>query len=186
MNIGIDLDSTIIKMRAVELASKSLGYPFTDKNAVVWDHHNFPKDLREKIFALFEDTKIMCDDVQPIAGAQTKIKQWVEAGHNIILITARNPPLHEGTIQLIKKHFPEITDINFVGQTESKKNVMIDKKIDVWIDDAPHGIEDSLSLGIKTYLISNNYTKYNWDSRKLQVEYPTLLQVVKLVYDIIL
>lgn len=184
--IGVDLDSTLIKMKAVETASRSLGYPFTDKNAVVWNHHNFPEDLRAKIFALFEDPKIMCENVWPIEGAQTRVQQWTKLGHEVILITARNPPLHEGTRQLVKEHFPEITDVNFVGQTESKKSVMLDKKIDIWIDDAPHGVEDSLSLGIETYLVSNNYTKYNWASRALKSKYPGLFHTVKLVYDIVL
>jgi hypothetical protein len=186
LRIGVDLDSTLIKMKAVEIASKQLGYPFTDKNAVVWNHHNFPEDLRAKIFSLFEDPKIMCENAWPIEGAQTRITQWTRAGHEVILITARNQSLHEGTRALVREHFPEITDVNFVGQTESKKSLMSEKKLDLWVDDAPHGVEDSLSLGIETYLISNNYTKYNWGARALRHKHPDKFHVVKLVYDIVL
>ena len=187
MNIGVDLDSTIIKMRAVEAASKALGYEFTDKNAILWNHPNFPDDLRETIFDLFNDPKIMCEEAWPIEGAQTRVQQWTKKGHNVILITARDLPIRDATVKMVNEHFPEITDINFVAQTESKTEVMKAKKLDLWIDDAPHGVIDSLALGIRTYLISNNYTKYNHSVvEELLAKYPDKFSVVKLLYDIVL
>ena len=182
--IGIDLDSTLVKARSIEFASRALRYDFTDKHATIWNHPNFPEELREKIFSLFNDPHVMCELADPIEGSQTKIKQWSDAGHKIVLITARDTPIHEATIEMVSKHYPEITDINFVAKDQPKTSIMKQKGVTVWIDDAPHGVEDSLKMGIRTFLISNNYTKYNWEMRKYAETHPELFKVVKLVYDI--
>lgn len=178
--IGIDLDSTLIETNAASAAAKELGYDYVDKDVLHWNHLNFPEDLRSKIMEYFVNPIFMCDNAKPIEKAQETIKRWTEEGHNIVLITARSEPIRVRTIAMVNRLFPEITDINFVGMDQSKKDVMRDKGIDVWIDDAPHGVVDAMDIDIPTYLVSNNYTKYNWkvknDSR--------LKDVVKIIADI--
>ena len=174
------MDSTLVKAKSIEQASKALGYEFTDKHALEWNHPNFPEDLRSKIFSLFDDPRVMCDLATPIEGAQTKIQEWTRQGHTIVLITARNKPVHEATIELVKKHFPDITDVNFVEKDQSKISLMKDKGVQIWCDDAPGGVINSLDAGIDTWMISNAYTRYNWSIRTD----PRLKGFVKILFDI--
>jgi hypothetical protein len=178
--IGIDLDSTLIETHAAAVAAKELGYMIHNKDVTRWNHLNFPDDLRKKIMEYFLDPVHMCDEARPIERTQETIKRWTSAGHKIVLITARAEPIRIKTVEMVQRLFPEITDVNFVGMDQSKKSVMLDKKINFWVDDAPHGVLDSLSIDIKTILVSNAYTKYNWD-----VKTDTRLhEVVKIIADI--
>jgi len=178
--IGFDLDSTLIETHAAEVAATALGYKIKDKDVTHWNHLNFPEDLRKRIMEYFVNPIFMCDQAKPIEGAQETIKRLTKAGHSIVLITARAEQIRERTIEMVKRLFPEITDINFVGMDQSKISVMLSKKIDFWVDDAPHGVLDSISVGINTILVSNNYTKYNWAVK----DNPGLNAVVKTIADI--
>lgn len=174
-NIGVDLDSTLIKMTVAGKAAKELGLPYTDLDVIDWYQSNFPDDMRRRILAMFNDPIVMCDQAVPIEGSQNKIKEWTEAGYHIVLITARGAELHDSTIKMVNGLYPEIQDINFVNFSESKIDKLIEKKIDIWMDDAPHGVIDAMSLHIPTILISNDYTKYNWKVR----HHPRLHAIVK-------
>ncbi len=178
--IGVDLDSSLIKTTVPERASKELGYSYGNKDVTHWNHVNFPEDLRKRIMEYFTDPIQMCDNAEPIEKAQETIKRWTEEGHTIVLITARSESIKDKTIEMVNRLFPEIKDINVVGMDQSKKDIMLSKKIDVWIDDAPHGVLDSMSIGIDTILVSNNYTKYNWGVK----DDPGLKSVVKIIAEI--
>ena len=178
--IGVDLDATLIKTNAASVAAKALGYPHLDTDVTMWNHLNFPDDLRKRIMEYFTNPIFMCDQAEPITGAQETIKRWTEAGHTMVLITARDESIRERTLEMVNRLFPEINDVNFVGMDKSKKDVMVAKKIDFWVDDAETGVLDSMSLNIPTILISNNYTKYNFPVK----ENPVLCSVVKTIADI--
>lgn len=177
MIIGVDLDSTLIKMTVCGRAANELGYDYTDVDVIDWYHSNFPEDMKNRIFEMFLDPVIMCDHVEPIEGSQETVRRWTEAGHELVLITARGPALHEHTVNMINRLYPEIKNINFVNFNESKIDKMIEKKIDIYIDDAPHGVIDAMSLHIPTILVSNKFTKYNWKVRN----HPKLKCVVKTI-----
>lgn len=178
--IGVDLDSTLIKTNAASVAATALGHPHKDADVTMWNHLNFPDDLRKRIMEYFVNPIFMCDQAEPIAGAQETIKRWAEAGHTIVLITARDESIRERTLEMVNRLFPEIKDINFVGMDKSKKDVMIAKKINFWVDDAETGIIDSMSLGISTIMVSNKFTKYNWPLKTHQ----GLSDIVKAISDI--
>lgn len=178
--IGIDLDSTLINISVPTKAARQLGYDYTDKDVVDWDHKNFPDDMRARIFELYNDPKIMCEEAEPIKGSAQKIKEWTDRGYKIVIITARVAGIVKETIEMVNSMYPEIEDINFVNFNASKIDKFIDKKIDVWIDDASHGVIDAMSLHIPTVLISNKYTGYNWHVRN----HPKLHHITKRVENI--
>lgn len=164
MNIGIDLDSTLIKIKAIEIASEKLGMRYTEEDNLDWNLSVFPDNLRNLIFSLFSDPHIMCDNVEPLEGAQEKLKNWVNEGHKLHIITARNPEIHIKTYLMVKRFFPEVLSLSFVNMGETKIHKMEKLRLDVWIDDAVSGISDAKKLKIKNiFLISNKYTKYNHD-----------------------
>jgi hypothetical protein len=136
--------------------------------------------MKHLIIDMFNDPFVMCEDVEPIEGSQDTIRKWANAGHEVVLITARGPALEEPTRRMVSALYPEIRDVNFVNFNESKIDKLIEKNIDVWIDDAPHGVIDSMSLHIPTILVSNSYTKYNWKVR----HHPRLHGIVKKIADI--
>lgn len=178
--IGVDLDSTLITMTVAGKAAKKLGYDYKDVDVIDWYQSNFPDDMKHEILKMFNDPVTMSEDVEPIEGSQETIRRWVEAGHEIVLITARGKALEPSTIKLVNRLYPEIKDINFVNFNESKIDTMIEKEIDVWVDDAPHGVIDGMSLHVPTIMVSNNYTKYNWKVR----HHPRLHAIVKKIADI--
>lgn len=165
MRIGIDLDTTLIKLPCIDIASEELGYKFKEQDNLDWNFSIFPENLRQRVYQMFSDPEIMCDKITPLEGSQNKIKEWKEAGHEIILITARVSEIRPKTIEMVNHFYPEIENINFVGFNESKLNLMLELELDIWTDDSATGVLDSLNLGIKTYMISNKYTKYNWHLR---------------------
>ena len=184
LNIGVDLDSTLIEAHAVNNAAKKLGYNISQKDQLTWNKHEFPKDLQELILEYYALPAEMCHAAIPIEGAQAKIKDWSERGHNVILITARGENLKDETISMVNRLFPEIKEICFSGYNEPKASIMSDKKLDIWVDDAAHGIEEAIELGIDCYLVSNNNTKYNHSIPVKHAENPKLKGVVKIISDI--
>lgn len=180
MIIGVDLDSTLITMTVCGKAAKELGYDYTDVDVIDWYQSNFPEDMKKKMFEMFLDPVIMSHNAEPIEGSQETIKRWTDNGHKIVLITARGEQLHESTIDLVARLYPEIKDVNFVNFNESKIDKMIEKGIELWVDDAPHGVIDAMSLHVPTIMVSNKYTKYNWKVKN----HPRLKGIVKKIADI--
>lgn len=162
MNICIDFDDTLIYSKITKYASEILHYKFTRKDILTWDLEPFPKDLKELIYKMFKWNFYMNETIKPIKGSQEKVNEWISKGHNVYIITARCPEIRTETIDKVNELFPNITGLRFVGLNESKIGILKDLKADVWIDDAPHGITDSLFANISTIMICNEYTKYNW------------------------
>ncbi len=169
MNIGIDLDTTLIKLPHMELASEELGVDFRETDVYDWKFEKgFPESFRKRIFEMFSDPIVMCEKVLPIEGTQQKIKEWFNKGYNLNIITSRNDDLQFKTVEMINKLYPEISAIHFCPMNHSKNQILIDNKIDVFIDDGPHNIENALKIsGLNCILLSNKYTHYNWYLREL-------------------
>lgn len=181
MVIGIDLDSTLVKLNTVTRASMELGYGFDDTHVEDWHQTNFPEDLRKRIFELFMCDRHMNHLVMPIDGAQEKLNEWKAAGHEIHVVTARVNQIRKNTISMVEKFFPRVSSVRFVDMHSTKIPILRELNADVWIDDAPHGVQESTASKINTFLISNKYTKYNWHVRDLPG-----ITVVKSVGEIIL
>jgi phosphoglycolate phosphatase-like HAD superfamily hydrolase len=115
---------------------------------------------------MYASPKYMSYMARPIDGAKQLLKDLKKAGFKIIVITARVNSLHRSTRNLVKKEFPEVDDVYFVDITETKKDLFKKLKISYWVDDAPHEIKNSLTLGIKSFMISNKNTNYNWNMKK--------------------
>ena len=164
MNIGLDLDSTLIKLPCIELASKELGFDFDETHVEDWQFKKvFPEILRHRVFEMFADPKVMCDKVTPIDGTQNKIKEWCNKGHRLTIITSRIDSLQYKTVEMINKFYPEIEKVTFVGFNQSKKEALIENKIQLFVDDGPHNIEVAMEIpNLVCILLSNKYTRYNW------------------------
>jgi len=178
ITIGFDLDSTLVQSSVMRKVSLEFNIDLPEQSD--WGFSEFSPEVRKRVFELFRDPSFMCGEVTPIWGAKTFLKDLKHLGFNLKMITARANEVKAGTIELVNKHFPQIESIHFVEPHETKKDLMIQNKLNFWVDDAPHEIQNAISLGISTLMISNDKTLYNWKMRTN----PALLGVFASVRDI--
>ena len=164
MNIGIDLDNTLFPLRTIEKVSIELGFSnsYTQKDATDWSLSNIPFFMKRRIKEYWRDPEYM-KSLEPYPETYAVLKGWKDLGHNIFVITARTKSVHFATIESCNKHFPALFDgIQFVEPRDSKQPIIKDLAIDIWIDDEPMECQRSVYNDIKTYMISNDDTRYNW------------------------
>jgi len=181
MIIGLDYDNTLVdtSYNTIALAEENLGIKAPSYNHD-WCFSGFPKPLVDEITRLFKDDSFM-NNVFTFRTVVPTLYKWKKAGHKIIIITARAPEVRKGTRQMVKRIFPMVDKLLFVDMGQSKSEIMKKEKLDIWIDDAPHGVLQSKELGIKTYLIHNKYTKcYNSEVAKKHRD----IRKVKVISDI--
>lgn len=180
--IGIDLDTTLVGSNIlIEDTSKKLGYNYTLKDITDWHFDCFPEDLRNELFKRFTMKEYMCNKkyMPPIEGANRKLREWKKQGHKLILITARARQIRFETRKMINKYFPKFNKIIFVNMGKPKKNIFKREYLTHWIDDNADDCKAAVDMNIETYLISNNYTHYNWNMRKYKN-----IKTVKSINDI--
>lgn len=178
MRIGIDLDDTILRNNVIEIASKAYGLDFSKRDVYDWEFSNFPKNVKDLIYLLYKEPSYMVDNAEFINGSIKKLKEWSMLGFEVYIVTNRPMEIRKATIEKFKNLLP-ITDIYF--SNGSKKEILKELNLDVWIDDAPHGILEAIELGIeKVYMVSNLETKYNWHI----LENPKINLVVDNINDI--
>lgn len=169
MNIGLDLDGTLIDLKIVEnlLVEKKINSKLLPKCDYTFSQ--FPAELREEIFRRFNIPFYMCSPLfaVPYKNVRNKLYEWKREGHKLLLITARNSSIHHTTKRMLNNYFPRFHKIIFVKMGESKERFFKRERLDVWIDDNPNDVHSALKLGIKTYLVSHNNTQYNFEARKL-------------------
>lgn len=162
MNIGFDLDNTLVRLNTVEVISKEKDLNYTMLDCDDWHFSSFPSEFRKLLVKAWADPDHMCS-LAPINGSYEKILSLKDQGHKLYLITARMPEVRERTIEYIQCIFPNIfTDILFVDYNGSKQDLMKQLKLDIWVDDAPHECHAAYYNGIKVFMISNMDTRYNW------------------------
>lgn len=178
MRIGIDLDSTLIKLPVYDIVSEEFSQSVKEEDNKDWHLSVFPDQIRHRIFQLFTDPVAMCDSVEPIEGTQETIEKWSSEGHDISLITARDLSIGLKTIKMVNKFYPSIKDINLVGMGTNKESVFKIKFLDVWIDDNPVDLLSAKKLDIRTIMVSNKYTKYNHHIRNEVEWYKSVKDIV--------
>lgn len=162
MNIGFDLDNTLFSLTAVEVVAKEMGLSYTQKDSTDWSLNCFPPEMRNRIKELFRTPEYM-GNLKPYPGTYEKLKAWKEEGHKLFAITARTEAVHEVTIEMCNRHFPELFEsVEFVEHDSSKQPLLKKNNIDIWIDDAPMEVQRAIYNNIETYMISNKDTAYNF------------------------
>lgn len=164
MKIAIDLDNTLFENRVVEDVIDEYNLNEKLKDTLYhWDLDELGNDAQAECFERFRDPKYMCH-LKPIHGTKKKIKEWAKAGHELICVTARDIGIGMETADMLRKHYPEISNIVFVGSFD-KTSTYAHHKFDVVIDDSPDNVKQAISFRKtkKVYFISNKHTQYNWD-----------------------
>ena len=165
LKIGVDLDNTLVDLNTpvFERINKEFGTDYKNDEIRDWGLSTFPENIRKRIFDCYNDPTIM-GQLKPFPWSKHKIRQMKNSGHTVILITARNIDLTYPTVSLVRRHFENNID-KVIVVDGSKARHFQECELDVWIDDGPSGVQDAVNLGIRTIMISNNETKYNYHMR---------------------
>lgn len=165
INVGIDIDNTLIRIPLIEAVNMKFGTSYTYSDLSDFSLSNFPDDVRDYMFDLHLDPDFMCKYAKPFDGTRDVLLKWKTKGYKLFAITKRDLSLKNATIQQFDEQFYGLfSDMEFVPTGRSKGDALKRFLIDVYADD--YEVDDSLSLGIKTFLITNEFTRYNWHKRE--------------------
>lgn len=128
------------------------------------------------------------DEIEPIPGAQESVKELVQQGHELSIITARNKYFTDKTYISIDKHFPELFsdlyitnhfDSRRLGVTEKSKGEICDLLgSKVMVDDSQHNARNCLKEGRRIYLFDRDY---GWNK---ELDLPPKIEVVSSWHDL--
>lgn len=158
MNICCDLDDTLFESNVIMDVVNQYGLPYKREDIKTWEIVELPEYCRMEIRKRWKLPEYMCN-LKPCENSEEKIRKWHNEGHKIFCITSRDLSIEKETKNMVRKHFPGITETFVVNG--SKNKVLSEIKPDLFIDDGPHYVIESINLNIKTVMISNNHTPYN-------------------------
>lgn len=154
MNIGIDIDDTIVNTyeTLLKLISMKYGYDYNkfinkkmNYTEIYNSLNNFNK-VNKDLFSIMVKSVKLKDNVIEVLN---KLKK---DGHKIIFITARNYGDYDDpygvTLEYLNKN--NIPYDKIIVNMEKKDKVCIDEKIDLFIDDNTKHCRDVSNVGIKT------------------------------------
>lgn len=158
MNIGIDIDDTIVNTydTFIKLVCMKYGLDYPELISKKMEYN----DLCDKLKNYNEYTKdlfsILVKSVELKENVVEVFKKLQEDGHKIILITARNyeeydDPYNQTYEYLTKNNIPFD---KIIVNIEKKDKVCLDEKIDLFIDDSTNHCRDVSQVGINTLQFS--------------------------------
>ena len=156
MNIVFDLDNTLFHNDVSEIVSREFNVPLTS----YYDLREYSDDAKKRCYEMFNDVDKMCNLI-PFDGAYSKLKILYEQGHTLYCVTARTKKHEQGTLAMIKKHYPMISE-TILCDGFDKRDAYKQCNADMIIDDNFDFMVQGAEVGIKyLILISNEITKYN-------------------------
>jgi 5'(3')-deoxyribonucleotidase len=176
--IAIDVDNVLFQINTMDYVNRVLGTNYREEDFTDWEMNNLPKDVQDAAIAAWQDVRFMCYESKAIAGNHQILRKWNEQGHYLYAVTSRHNGLILDTVAQINNVYPGIFGdrIVFVNDGSSKRSSKAKhfKKIgaNVVIDD--WYVEDGISVGAKTVLITNEKTPYNHSKRTNQNLYQAL------------
>ncbi len=163
MIIGIDIDDTLsflydrkIKVAEEYIRKNKLPYLLINKEAnYLSEMFNWSNEECDKFWIEESDNLLAGARVRDFASVV--IRRLKEAGHKIVIITARSTDWHKDPYGLSFNWLNEngiLFDKLLVGYTD-KTQVCVDEKVNIFIDDLPETLVKLQNVGIKTIMMSN-------------------------------
>ena len=172
MIIGLDIDDTITDTfgvmfgyaqkftiqelgRSAELVKTS---GFTN-HSYCQEMHNWTDDESERFFKIYY--REIIENTEPFMFAVETIRKLKEMGHKIILITARWD-FEEVNVRSLTEKWLEKQKIPYdtlVVNAITKRQAVIDNKLDIFVDDSFENCQDVANVGVKTYIMDTRYNK---------------------------
>jgi len=159
LKIAIDCDNVLFHNHIPEQVISDLNLNINLGKSYHWGLDELGVDGKAECHRRFRDSSIMCN-LKPIRGNKKKIKEWYKQGHQLVCVTSRDMNIARPTIDMIKRHYPEIGTILLLGSYD--KSLAI-SDCDVVIDDSHYCIRQAIALRKikKIFFVSNKYTPYN-------------------------
>lgn len=165
MIIGIDVDDTISDTYEVSFAyaqkytveelkrSGNINHKNTNHHYYIRELHDWTKEEEYSFWEKYYE-KILTQ-IKPLTFSVQTINKLKEEGHRIVIITARWPEksfdIKATTIKWLEDNGIEYDDI--VLDADDKKQVAIEKNIDIFIDDSFKNCVAVSEAGVKTFLM---------------------------------
>lgn len=159
MNIWLDCDNTLFNCFVVDRVLKDLKSPIKKVDVKSWELYELPEDVRQEVLKRFTLKEYMCN-LQPIKGGYNKLLEWYAHGHKLNCITSRSLKIKYETEEMIKNTYPVIEKIIVIDGGD-KTQYLKQENADLFIDDNPTHVKNSINAGIQSVLISNKNTQYN-------------------------
>ena len=178
MNIGIDIDDTISYTfeetypAAKKFVENDLGRKVVNEDFSTTVDYNYIENVLQINQEEMEEfwRKNLVSLIENSVEVINKLK---EEGHNIIIITARwNEDYCDSekhTKEWLKKY--NISYDKLYTGAETKKQIAIDEKLDLFIDDSIRNCEDVSSANIESYLFASKINIKNPKSQNFNILY---------------
>lgn len=162
--IGFDLDGTLVRFvnpfwceaeKVLHMKSGSIKPP------TIHGINQYSKTIRDTMYGLFTNN-IYMTDLKTLPFSEYIIDWLKKEKYKIYIITARHIKVRKSTVSFIKCAFniPE-SNVRFVNPYESKANIFENLMLDYWVDDNEHDVSVAVSLGIRTFHITNTPWGHN-------------------------
>lgn len=159
MNIGIDIDDTIIE--TAEFVTPRLS-EFLSPNKDASKNNPFPSDPRlaadkdrEMIFNKEAFEKIM-SEIPPKPDAKKIIGKLKAEGHKIIIITARDESVYKGAFEFSSCQLKKLgIEYDKLFCSFDKRKICAEEKIDLFIDDSVENLQ-MVKGAVKKVLLFNS------------------------------
>lgn len=188
MKIAFDLDDVLSSFNLIFVDYHNRHY---GTNLTYDDIHDFyppnvykvsEKESLRRIFEFYRTEECANLPVEP--GAKELIDYLIKMGHELYVITARDPEISEHTLAWLKKNFDgKFKDVIMTKQFSQELGVNNNYKkseackkygIDILVEDAIHNAEDVASQGIKAIFVTKPWNKsYNFTN-------PNIIRVANL------
>jgi uncharacterized HAD superfamily protein len=168
MNIGIDIDDTIVEYMKgyLEFYNKKKGTNFILDDVFSYSQVEVMKipgeEAKQLIFEFGESEKFMDLDFFP--GAKDSISSLENGEHKIFFITSRPEREREKTKKFLEKNFPKNNfELHLSGERwgklKSKGEICEELCVEVMVEDNEHYALDCAKRGIKTFLVDRPWNK---------------------------
>lgn len=181
MNIGIDIDDTISSTfeetypRAKEYLKNILGREVIEDYSKVMDFNYIENILKitpeEMEFFWRENLADLLKNVKPKESAIEIINRLKQEGHNIIIITARWNKDYCDSEEISKEWLKKYNisyDKIYTG-ADSKKEIAINEKLDLFIDDSIKNCREISNSNIKCFLFASKVNIYNKECENFEI-----------------
>lgn len=167
MNIGIDIDDTITETSEFLMPYVanyfSLDIEYLKKNNIFYN--NLPKEYKNKQTEFGKTTfeKVLLD-VPLKQDAKRIISKLKSEGNRIIIITARDESIQNNPFEFISKQLEKLgIKYNKLVCSFDKKQICLEEKIDLFIDDLVDNLKKVESV-VKKVLLFNSKINIGQDS----------------------
>lgn len=145
LTILVDVDNVLEDLNTawVNAINEKYGTSVIPNEIFDWDIQKFfPTLTRNQVFSPLH-TEEFWENLKPLNGSQKYLKQLIEDGHKIVIVTSAHPDTIAHKHKFISRNFPFIPFKNTI--ITSQKQLICG---DVMIDDAPHNLKNGSYRGI--------------------------------------